>query len=208
MTIDTCPHPTNTSAASSGPARRWLPRLLRGALPLAIAGLLAGCAGIIGPRQVDLTQERMQQGLDRRFPLHQRALGVFEIELSHPKLDILAGNDRVALTLDASVSPLLARQSWTGSMVISGRLQADQQHNAVVLRDAHVDRFVIDGMDEGRQHQIASVANLLSDKVAKDVPLYSFRPEDLRYAGVQFVLTNISTRPGGLVATVAPAPAR
>ncbi|MFA9217064.1 MAG: DUF1439 domain-containing protein, partial [Sphingomonadaceae bacterium] len=166
----------------------------------------AGCASIIGPRQIDLPQERLQQSLDRRFPLHQRALGIFEVELSHPKLDILADTDRVSLTLDATVVPLLARQSWHGSMVISGRLQADQQRNAVYLRDAHVDRFVIDNLDEGRQRQIASVANLLSEQVIKDVPLHTFRPEDLRYAGVQFVLTNIATRPGGLVATVAPAP--
>ncbi len=178
---------------------------VRRAVPLALAGLVAACASIIGPRQIDLPQERMQQSLDRRFPMHQRALGVFEVELSHPKLDILAESDRVSLTLDASVSPLLARQSWTGSMVISGRLQADQQRNAIYLRDAHVDRFVIDGMDEGRQRQIASVANLLGEKATKDIPLHTFRPEDLRYAGVQFVLTNISTRQGGLVATVAPA---
>ncbi len=203
MTANTSP---STSSSPSNPCRRSLSaRLRRGALPLAVATLVVACASIIGPRQIDLPQERLQQQLDRRFPLHQRALGVFDIELSHPKLDIIAENDRVALTLDASVSPLLARQSWTGSMVISGRLQADQQRNAIYLRDAHVDRFVIDNMDEGRQRQIASVANLLSDKVTKDVPLHSFRPEDLRYAGVQFVLSNISTRPGGLVATVAPA---
>src|ERR1700741_122751 len=62
---------------------------VRRAVPLALAGLVAACASIIGPRQIDLPQERMQQSLDRRFPMHQRALGVFEVELSHPKLDIL-----------------------------------------------------------------------------------------------------------------------
>jgi hypothetical protein len=178
---------------------------LRAAVPLLLAGLVAGCASIIGPRQIDLPQERMQQSLDRRFPMHQRALGVFEVELSHPKLDIIPESDRVSLTLDASVSPLLARQSWTGTMVISGRLQADQQRSAIFLRDAHVDRFIVDGMDEGRQRQIASVANLLGEKATRDMPLHTFRPEDLRYAGVQFVLTGISTRPGMLVANLQPA---
>jgi hypothetical protein len=198
----------NVSKLIAAGRARW-PRLSRGllraAVPLAVAGLVVACASIIGPRQIDLPQERMQQSLDRRFPMHQRALGVFEVELSHPRLDIIAENDRVSLSLDASVSPLLARQSWTGTMVISGRLQADQQRNAIFLRDAHVDRFVIDNLDEGRQRQIASIANLLSENVTKDMPLHTFRPEDLRYAGVQFVLTNIATRPGGLVATVAPA---
>lgn len=178
--------------------RRW-------GAPLLIAGLLTACATLIGPRQIDLPQERLQQGLDRRFPQHHRALGVFEVELSHPQLTILAQNDRVALSLDATVSPLLARQSWHGTMALSGRLQVDRARNAIYLADAHVDRFVVDGMDEGRQRQIESVANLLGEKALKDVPLYTFRPEDLRYAGAQFALARISTRPGGLVATVEPA---
>jgi hypothetical protein len=103
------------------------------------------------------------------------------------------------------VSPLLARQSWHGSMLISGRLRVDSPHNAIYIADAHVDRFIVDNMDEGKQAQLASVANLLSDKVIRDVALHTFRPEDLRYAGVQFVLTGIETRPGGLVARLQPA---
>jgi len=178
--------------------RRW-------SAPLLIASLLAACATIIGPRQVDLPQDRLQQGLDHRFPLHHRALGVFDIELNHPQLNIIAENDRVALTLDANVSPLLARQSWHGTMTLSGRLTVDRLRNAIYLSDAHVDRFIIDGMDEGRQHQIAGVANLLGEKVMKDAPIYTFHQDELRYAGVQFALTRISTRPGGLVATIEPA---
>ena len=177
----------------------------RAVWPLALAALVGACATLIGPRQIDLPQERLQQGLERRFPQHHRALAVFEVELSHPQLNILAENDRVALSLDATVSPLLARQSWHGTMAISGRLQVDRVRNAIFLADAHVDRFVVEGMDEGRQRQIESVANLLGEKALKDVPLYTFRPEDLRYAGAQFALARITTRPGGLVATVEPA---
>lgn len=187
------------------PRAAWLRLTKRYAAPLFIVGALSACATLIGPRQVDLPQDRLQQSMERRFPLHHRALGILDVELSHPRLTIMAENDRVSLALDASVAPLLARQSWTGSMAISGRLVVDRARNAVYISDAHVDRFVFDGMDEGRQHQLASVANLLSEKVIRDMPVYSFKPEDLRYAGVQFALTNIATRPGALVATIEPA---
>jgi hypothetical protein len=39
----------------------------------------------------------------------------------------------------------------------------------------------------------------------RDVPVYSFRMEDLRYAGVQFVPTRINARPDALVITLEPA---
>lgn len=181
-----------------------LKRYAKIAAPLMIAALLSACAGLIGPREVELPQERLQSSLERKFPLHQRVLGVLEVELSHPRLSVLPENDRVALAIDLGVSTLLARQSWHGSMLVSGRLRVDSARNAIYIADAHVDRFIVDNMDEGKQQQLASVANLLSDKVIRDVPVHTFRPEDLRYAGVQFVLTGIDTRPGGLVAKLEP----
>ncbi|MRW84914.1 DUF1439 domain-containing protein [Pseudoduganella sp. FT26W] len=182
-----------------------LKRYAKIAAPLLLAGLVAACASLIGPREVVLPQERLQASLDRKFPMHQRALGVFEVELSHPRLAVMPENDRVALTVDLGVTPLLARQSWHGSMLVSGRMRVDSVNNAIYIADAHVDRFIVDNMDEGKQAQLASVANLLSDKLIRDVPLHTFRPEELRYAGVQFVLTSIDTRPGGLVAKLQPA---
>jgi hypothetical protein len=182
-----------------------LKRYAKIAAPLMLAGLVAACASLIGPREVVLPQERLQASLDRKFPLHQRALGVFEVELSHPRLAVMPENDRVALTVDLGVTPLLARQSWHGSMLVSGRMRVDSVNNAIYIADAHVDRFIVDNMDEGKQAQLASVANLLSDKLIRDVPLHTFRPDELRYAGVQFVLTGIDTRPGGLVAKLQPA---
>lgn len=181
-------------------------RYLQIVAPLLIAAcFIAGCASLIGPRQVELPQERLQHNLERKFPMYQRVLGVFEVELSHPQLAILSDNNRVALSLDLTVTPLLARQAWHGSMVVSGRLDVDSARNAVYISEAHVDRFALDNMDEGKQAQLASVANLLSNKIIKDVAVHTFDPQELRYAGVQFMLTGIETRPGALVANLRPA---
>lgn len=182
-----------------------LKRYAKFAAPLLVAVALAACASLIGPRQVDLPQERLQSSLERKFPMHHRVLGVFEVELSHPQLTILPESNRVALSIDLGVTPLLARQSWHGNMLVSGRLQVDGARNAIYIADAHVDKFDIDNMDEGKRNQLTSVANLLSDQLIRDVPVHSFRPDELRYAGVQFVLTGIETRPGGLVAKLQPA---
>jgi hypothetical protein len=179
-------------------------RYAKFAAPLMALIMLTACATLIGPRQVELPQERLQRDLDRKFPIHHRVLGVFDVELSQPRLAVLADSDRVALSFDLNVTPLLARQTWHGSMAMSGRVRVDSLRNAVYIADAHVDRFVLDNMDEGKQAQLTSVANLLSDNIIKDVPVHTFRAEELRYAGVQFALTSIDTRPGGLVANLQP----
>jgi hypothetical protein len=183
----------------------WIRRFRNGAMLLLASGLLASCAGLIGPRQIDIPLYKMQAGLDRRFPLNNRALELFDIQLSRPQLSLQPDSDRVGLTMDANVAPFFLKQSWSGRLALSGRLYVDASRGGVFMADPHVDQFVVDGMDEGRQRQLGKVANFMMDKVVRDVPVYSFRMEDLRYAGVQFVPTRISARPDALVVTVEPA---
>lgn len=182
----------------------WVRLLKAGALVLLACGLLASCASLVGPRQIEIPLYKLQAGVDRRFPLNNRALELLDIQLRRPQLTLLAGSDRVALNMDASVAPPFIKQSWSGSLALSGRLYVDVARGAVFIGDPHVDRFVVDGMDEARQRQLGKVANILVSKVIRDVPVYSFRMEDLRYAGVQFVPTRITTTPGALVVTVEP----
>jgi hypothetical protein len=177
----------------------------KAALALAAGGVLASCASIVGPRRVELSQSRLQAGLERRFPLRNRMLELFDVQLTRPRLAILPDTDRVAVTLDVSVAPPILRQSWNGTLALSGHLVLDNVRNAVVLSATHVDRFDVDGMDANRVRDLGRAADLLVNHLLRDMPVYSFRPEDLRYAGVQFVPARIETAPGALFVTLEPA---
>jgi hypothetical protein len=179
-------------------------RFFRNAVVPLLCGLLASCASLVGPRQIELPLAKLQAGMDRRFPLNNRILELFDVELTRPQLALLPDSGRIALTMDANVAPPFLRKSWSGSMALSGRLFVDAARGAVFMADPRVDRFIVDGVDEARQRQFTKVANVLMDQVIREVPVYSFRLEDLRYAGVQFVPTAISTTPTALVVTVEP----
>jgi hypothetical protein len=179
-------------------------RIGKALVSLAACGLLVSCASFVGPREVDLPLYKLQAGMDRHFPLDNRMLELFDVRLSRPQLEILPDRDRIALTIDANVAPFFLKQSWNGSLALSGRLYVDPSRGGVFMADPHVDRVAIDGADASNLRQLAKVANLVIDKVVRDVPVYSFRMEDLRYAGVQFVPTNIRTVPGALRVTLEP----
>ncbi|HEV7814048.1 MAG TPA: DUF1439 domain-containing protein [Janthinobacterium sp.] len=174
------------------------------AASLLSAGLLVSCASLIGPRQVEVPLSKLQEGLERRFPLNNRVMSLLDVQLAHPRLALLPESQRVALSVDVSVAPPLTRQSWHGTLTLSGRLVVDLTRNAVFLGDAKVERVAIDGLDEGRQRQFAQAANLVVDKLVKDVSVHNFRPEDLRMAGVQFTPTLIAVTPASLVLTLEP----
>ncbi|MBY0239377.1 MAG: DUF1439 domain-containing protein [Burkholderiaceae bacterium] len=192
--------------ASNRKTRRDLcANLLKLAAIPAVAPLLVSCAGLSGPRQVEIPLEKLQAGLGKHFPVRQRALSVFDIQLANPQIKTLRENDRVALSAELTVSPILVRQSWRGSLAISGRLVVDNVRHAVFLSDAQVDRFAVDGIGESQQRQIAGAANIVADKLIRDVPVYSYKPEDLRFAGIQFVPVAIRTTSSALVLVVEPA---
>lgn len=169
----------------------------RSALLALGAAVLTACASLAGPRDYEVPLARLQHHVERRFPLQQRALALFDIRLQEPLL-ATQPNDRVALTVRLAVSSLLLPQQYQGSLTLSGRLQVDAQRNAVVLAAPQVERFSIDGVDERTQRQIGAAASLLAERLARDTTIYSYQPQDLRYAGVQFVPTAIRTSAAGL----------
>jgi hypothetical protein len=174
-------------------------------IAMAACSLLASCATIMGPREVELPLDKLQAGLDRRFPMNNRMLELFDVRLSRPMLSLIPERDRVALTMHAEVAPPFLRQSWNGSLDLSGRLYVDAARGGVFMAEPRVERFVIDGINESYQRQLTKAANILMDKVIDDVPVYSFRMEDLRYGGVQFVPTRMTTTSRGLAITLEPA---
>lgn len=165
------------------------------------AGLLASCSSLIGPRQVEIPLHKLQAGLDRRFPINERLLDVFDIQLTRPQLALQPEQDRVALSVDASVAPPFAR-AWTGSVAFSGRLYVDPGRSAVMMAEPRVERLQLGNPEAERR--LTGVANGLIDTVARDMPVYSFDQGDLRYAGVQFVPTRIQTTRTGLLVTLEP----
>ncbi|UVW28564.1 DUF1439 domain-containing protein [Massilia sp. H6] len=179
-------------------------RLMGAGLALAACTLLSSCASLSGPRKVELPLYKLQAGLERRFPVDNRLMRMFDIRLSRPMLSIQPERDRVALALDASVSPPFARDTWRGSLAFSGRLYVDPGRAAVMMAEPRVDRLVL-GANPEAERQLTRMANSLIDTVVRDMPVYAFDVDELRYAGVQFIPTRIETTRTGLLVTLEPA---
>jgi hypothetical protein len=181
--------------------------LLTGLAALSGAALLASCASILGPREVDLPLHKLQASLDRRFPVDNRLLELFDVRLTRPQLNVLPG-DRVSLTVDASVAQSFLRNPLAGTLAFSGRLYIDQARSGVYLAEPRIERFAVSGIDESVQRQLARAANGLLDRALLNIPVYSFRMEELKYAGVQYVPTRIATTANGLRVSLEPAQPR
>jgi hypothetical protein len=177
------------------------------AASLAAAAALSSCASLLGPREVDIPLPKLQASLDRRLPVDNRLLELFDVRLSRPQLTVLPG-DRVALTVDASVAQSFLRNPLAGTLAFSGRLYVDQAKSGVYLAEPRLERFAISGLDESVTRQLSRAANGLLDRAILDIPVYSFRMDELRYAGVQYIPTRIATTSNGLRVSLEPAAQR
>lgn len=167
--------------------------------------LFTSCAGLLGPRDLVLPLARLQAALDRRFPLDQRYLDMVDVRITHPRLRLQPETNRLETSFDAQIAPPLFGQAWNGSITVSGELKIDAGRNAVVLAAPRVERFQLDGVDARLAERLGRVGAVLVEKMLEDMPLYTFRPEDLRHAGTDFVARTIRTRADALVVSFAPA---
>lgn len=181
--------------------------LLASLATLPVAALLASCASLLGPRDVDIPLHKLQASLERRFPMDNRLLELFDVRLSRPQLAVLPG-DRVSLQVDASVAQSFLRNPLAGSLSFSGRLYVDPARSGVYLAEPRLERFAISGLDESVTRQLSRAANAVLEKAIRDIPVYDFRMEELRYAGVQYLPTRIATTANGLRVSLEPAAQR
>ena len=181
-----------------GISGRWLFMAL-------LVSTLCACAGLFGPRSVDIPLQRLQASLARKFPFNQRLIELIDIRLSDPKLTLLADTSRVRVAVDASVAPRFTSRVWRGNFTLSGRLQLDSARHAVLLAEPTIEQIAIDDITPALSAQVARGADLLARELLRDMPLYTFSDDDFRYGGTQFLPTKIVTNATGLVVTFEPA---
>ncbi|VVD85284.1 DUF1439 domain-containing protein [Pandoraea terrigena] len=160
--------------------RRWL--ALAGATALA-AGL-AACAGLPFGNDYTFSESQLQRALERKFPFDRRVLAVLDVNLSHPRLTLLPERNRLAVSVDATVTHPFGGAPLSGMLAIDSALAYDPATMSVVLRDPEVETFTIDGLPERWSRQLNAAGALIAMQLLQDAPLYTFKPEQLTVGGL------------------------
>lgn len=179
-------------------------KLIARLLTLLLVLVLSACAGMLGPRDVEIPLSKLQASLEKRFPFNSRYLELFDIQLSSPRLSLQPAGNRVVTSFDAAIAPAWLKRSWQGDFALSGVLAVDPAKNAVVLNDPRVESLNIHGLDDKYARQLSKISGILVEEVFRGMPLYTFQPEDFRYGGSSFFPTKINTQSNGLVVTFEP----
>lgn len=173
----------------------------RGVLVLTAASL-TGCAKLLGPRTIEISQDELLQKLSKEFPLRKQVLSVFDVTADAPTLRMLPEADRVATLIPFTARERLLGGTFKGAIGISFGLRFESRDLTLRLRDTRVDQVDIGALPERVTTRLG--AWLAEDKL-KDFPIHRFKPEDLRTADrLGYRVDTIKVTADGLVVRLVP----
>jgi hypothetical protein len=160
---------------------------------------LAACASPTFPFIPDhytFSREQVQTAVARKFPYHRTVSQLFDVSLTNPVVGFEPDANRVTVHVDAHVESPFLQQPVDGAFLLSSRLEYDEPSHAVVLRSPSVEHVEVNGEARAYRQQIEAAGALAAAQWLDGYPLYTFKPEQLQFAGVDFrpgtitILTN------------------
>ncbi|WGS49120.1 DUF1439 domain-containing protein [Paraburkholderia sp. D15] len=179
--------------------RRFLLAALTGCSALGITVSLAACASSTFPfipSHYTFSQQQVQDAVQRKFPYQRTVSQVFDVALSNPVVGFLPDANRVSVKLDARFASPFMAQPVAGVFTLSSELAYDAASKSVVLKSPNVDNVSVSGDAQAFTQQINAAAAVLATQLLTNYPIYTFKPEQLQFAGVNYepgtitILTN------------------
>jgi len=169
------------------------------AVAAAIAVTLVACmpTGWTGDGYT-FSRGQMQDALARKFPFQRRFLGFFDVTLSNPQVSLDPARNRIAIQADAVVESGLFRQPLTGPLAVSSGMHYDAPTRSIRLDQPSVDRFDLQNVPGGVGPQISAIGSLVAGQLLNDYAVYTFKPEQLKVAGIAVEPGTITVLPEGV----------
>ncbi|GCB04103.1 DUF1439 domain-containing protein [Ralstonia sp. SET104] len=189
----------SSSIASSARSRRIRWWAGAAAVAVAIAVTLVACmpTGWTGDGYT-FSRSQMQDALAHKFPFQRRFLGFFDVTLTNPQVSLDPSRNRIAIQADAVVDSGLFRQPLTGPLAVSSGLHYDAPTRSIRLDQPSVDRFDLQNVPGGIGPQISAIGSLVAGQLLNDYAVYTFKPEQLKVAGIAVEPGTITVLPEGV----------
>ena len=148
------------------------------------------------PDHYTFSREQVQAAVGRKFPYRHTVSQLFEVALTNPVVGFEPSADRVTVHVDAHVESPFLQAPVDGAFLLTSQLQYDEPSHSVVLRSPSVERVEVSGQARAYQQQIEAAGALAAAQWLDGYPIYTFKPEQLQFAGVNFepgtitILTN------------------
>ena len=150
------------------------------------------------PDHYTFSQRQVQDAVQRKFPYRRQVQQIFDVSLMNPVVTLLPDRNRVAVRIDAQLASPLIQQPVSGVFTLSSELAWDGASRSVVLKSPSVDSVDMQGVAAAYGQQVGAVAALAATQLLDHYPVYTFKPEQLQFAGVNYEPGTITILANGI----------
>lgn len=168
---------------------------------------LAACASTTSifpfiPDHYTFSEHDVQRAVARKFPFRRTVAQVVDVSLANPVVGLRPDQNRVAVQLDAHFASPFLQAPVNATFVVSAQLAYDAPSRSVLLKSPTVDSINLDGSAQAYTQQVAAAAGMLATQLLTDYPIYTFKPEQLQFAGVHYEPGTITILTNGIRVTI------
>jgi len=145
-----------------------------------LLALLAACAS--GPREVDVSAQRLEAALARRFPYELRPAGLFTLTVGLPHLQLLPQENRMRLDFPVQAASRILQGGGRGELSVSFAVRYQPSDTSLRAVNVRVDRFAVQGLPEAWSAPLQLAGSAVAESLLEGTPLHTFTPEDLARA--------------------------
>lgn len=171
-------------------------RHLLGCTALALLAL-GGCAGLLGPPTVTLSEAEIARLMARNFPVDRSLLDIFDVTVDAPRVRLLPESNRLAADVSVRARNRLFAQGWQGQLGFDAALRWEPSDQTVRLSRVRVHDLALVDPGAFNRNTVERLGAALAERVLEDSAIYRLpaqRAAQLREKGYQPASVNVTGR--------------
>jgi len=169
-------------------------RLLRVTSVLALLAL-GGCAGLLGPPTVTLSEAEIGRLMERNFPIDRTLLDIFDVSVDAPRVRLLPEANRLAAIVGVRARNRLFALGWQGQIDFDAALRWEPADQTVRLSQVRVRDLALVDPGAFNRNTVERLGAALAERVLEDSAIYRLpaqRAAQLREKGYQPASVNVT----------------
>ena len=154
--------------------------------------------------EIRIPESEIQARLSEKLPRTKTYLGLFQLTLENPRLQLLADSGRIRAGLDLQLNIKLGgnREPLNGSVDASGLLRYDAEQGQFYVAEPQIEQLQIPGLPEKHSGKARAVITAALAEYFASNPIYRLKEGDARQAAARLVLKNVAVSDDELVVTM------
>lgn len=145
---------------------------------------------------VIITQQQIDDALQKKFPVTKTHLLIFRITYSNPHLTLLPESNRIEVGLDAEVNIKILNESKKlgGTVLVTSALAYRNETKQFFLSSPEINKVAIQGIPQQYLDKVTDFASNAAREYLQEFPVYTLTAKDTKTAAAKLLLKDVQVK--------------